>query len=126
MEGDDDGHHIVAANSAAAAAAAAAAAVITIDSSSSSSDDIQKTVSRLYKIWDRTDAMLNQQTFDVAVDEACVRYTCGEVVHLLDLSDDDYYVPSSCLVVTAFLARFEKLQWCLDMVAKVRNTIASQ
>ena len=58
----DDGHHIVAADSAAA---------ITIDSSSS--DDIQTTVIKIDKIWNRTDAMLNQQTFDVAVDEM---YAC--------------------------------------------------
>ena len=49
-EGDDDGDHIVAADS------AAAAAVITIDSSSGS-DDIQMTVSKIDKIWDRTDAL---------------------------------------------------------------------
>ena len=84
FEGNDDGHHIVAADS----AVTAAAATITIVSSSiSGSDDIEMTVSKIHKIWDRTDAMLNQQTFEVAVDEACVRYTCAEVVRMLDLSD---------------------------------------
>ena len=58
FEGDEDGHHIIAADS--------AAAVITIDSSSSGSDDIQMTVSKIDKLWDRTDAVMNQQTFDVA------------------------------------------------------------
>ena len=103
-EGDDDGHHIVAVDSAAAAAAAAAIIIV-----SSGSDDIEMTVSKIDKIWDRTDAMLNQQTFDVAVDEACVRYTCAEVVRMLSLTDDEYYVPSSCFanhtlrcVVTVF------------------------
>ena len=52
---------------------------------------------------------------------------------MLNLSDYEYYVPSSCMVnhtlrcvVTVFMARFEKLQWRLDMIEKVRNTIASQ
>ena len=67
-KGDDDGHHIDAADSSAAAATAAITIV-----SSSGSDDIEMTLSKIDKIWDRTDAMLNQQTFDVAVDEACVR-----------------------------------------------------
>ena len=69
----------------------------------------------------------------LAVYEACVPYTCAEVFRILNLSDDDYYAPSSDLVnhvlrwvVTAFIARFEKLQWRLDMIEKVRNTIASQ
>ena len=63
MEGDDDGHHIVAVDS-----AVDATAVKTIDSSSGS-DDIQMTLtlSSIDKIWDRTDAMLNQQTFDVTL-----------------------------------------------------------
>ena len=124
VEGDD-GYHIV------AAVSAVAAAVITIDNSSS--DDIQTTVSKIDKIWNRTDAMLNQQTFDVAADETCLLYTCAEVVGILDLSDDEYYVPSSGLVnhilrwvVIAFIERFEKMQWRLDMTEKVRNTIASQ
>ena len=124
-EGDDDGRHIVAVDP--------AAATITLVSSSSDSDDIEMTVSKIDKIWDRTDAMLNQQTFDVAVDEACVRYTCAEVVHMLSLTDDEYYMPSSCFVnhtlrcvFAVFMARFEKRQWRLDMIEKVRNTIASQ
>ena len=77
--------------------------------------------------------MLNQQTFDVAVDEACVRYTCAEVVRILNLSDDEYYVPSSGLVnhvlrwvVIAFHEIFWKMQWRLDMIDKVRNTIDIQ
>ena len=122
------GHHIVAADSAVTAADYSYGS-----SSSNSSDDIEMTVSKIDKIWDSTDAMLNQQTFDVAVDEECVRYTCAEVVRMLDLSDDDYYMPSSCLVnhtlrcvVAVFMARFEKLQWRLDMIEKVRNTTASQ
>ena len=52
---------------------------------------------------------------------------------MLNMSDYEYYVPSSCMVnhtlrcvVTVFMARFEKLQWRLDMIEKVRNTIASQ
>ena len=109
-----------------------AANVISINSNSGS-DDIEMTVSKIDKIRDRTDAMLNQQTFDVTVDEACVCYTCAEVVRILSLTDDEYYVPSSCFVnhtlrcvVTVFMARFEKLQWRLDMIEKVRNTIASQ
>ena len=125
-EGDDGGRHIVAVDSAAAAS-------ITIVSSNSDSDDIEMTVSKIDKIWDRTDAMLNQQTFDVAVEEACVRYTCAEVVRMLSLTDDEYYMPSSCFVnhtlrcvVAVFMARFEKRQWRLDMIEKVRNTIASQ
>ena len=55
------------------------------------------------------------------------------MVRTLDLSDDDYYVQSSCLVnhtlrcvVAVFMVRFEKLQWRLGMIEKVRNTIASQ
>ena len=109
---------------------AADSAAITIVSSSDCGD-IEMTVSKIDKIWDRTDAMLNQQTFDVAVDEACVRYTCAEVVRMLGLTDDEYYVPSSYMVnhtlrcaVTVFMARFEKLQWRLDMIEKVKNTIA--
>ena len=131
FEGDDEGHHIVAADS--AVTAAAAATITIVSSSSSSSDDIEMTLSKTDKIWDRTDAMLNQHTLDVAVDEACVRFTCAEVARMLDLLNDEYYVRLSCFVdhtlrcvVAVFMARYEKRQWCLDMIEKVRNIIASQ
>ena len=77
FEGDDDVHHIVTADSAVTATAATITIVSSSSSSSSGSDDIEMTVSKIYKIWDRTDAMMNQQTYDVAVEEACVRYTCA-------------------------------------------------
>ena len=52
FEGDDDGHHIVAADS---AVTAAAATITIVRSSISGSDDIEMTVSKIDKIWDRTD-----------------------------------------------------------------------
>ena len=77
--------------------------------------------------------MINQNTFDAVVDAACVRYACNEVVRILDLSEDEYYVPSSGLimhilrwVVIALEERFGKMQWSLDMADTVRATIASR
>ena len=85
------------------------------------------------RIWNRAEAMMNQNTFDAAVDTACVRYACNEVVRILDLSEDEYYVPSSGLimhilrwVVIALEERFGKMQWSLDMADTVRATIASR
>ena len=49
---------------------------------------MEVTVSKVDRIWNRTEAMLNQHTFDAAIDAACVRYTCDEVFHILDLSED--------------------------------------
>ena len=78
-----------------------AAMVINSSSSNSSNNgndhDMQVTVMNIHRIWNRAEAMMNQNTFDAAVDAACVRYACNEVVRILDLSEDEYYVPSSCL-----------------------------
>ena len=73
-----------------------AAIVISSSSSSSSSSnngndhDMQVTVMNIDRIWNRAEAMMNQNTFDAAVDAACVRYACNEVVRILDLSEDEY------------------------------------
>ena len=115
-----------------------AAMVISSSSSSSSSNngndhDMQVTVMNIDRIWNRAEAMMNQNTFDAAVDAACVRYACTEVVRILDLSEDEYYVPSSGLimhilrwVVIALEERFGKMQWSLDMADTVRATTASR
>ena len=115
-----------------------AAIVISSSSCSSSSNngsdnDMQVTVTNIDRIWNRAEAMMNQNTFDAAVDAACVRYACNEVVRILDLSEDEYYVPSSGLimhilhwVVIALEERFGKTQWSLDMAVTVRATIASR
>ena len=115
-----------------------AAIVISSSSSSSSSNsgndhDMQVTVTNIDRIWNGAEAMMNQNTFDAAVDAACVRYVCNEVVRILDLSEDEYYVPSSGLimhilrwVVIALEERFGKMQWSLDMADTVRATIASR
>ena len=115
-----------------------AAIVISSSSCSSSSNngndhDMQVTVTNIDRIWNRAEAMMNQNTFDAAVDAACVRYACNEVVRILDLSEDEYYVPSSGLimhilrwVVIALEERFGKMQWSLDMADTVRATIASR
>ena len=114
-----------------------AANVISISSSSSSNSgndhDMQVTVMNIDRIWNRAEAMMNQNTFNAAVDAACVRYACKEVVRILDLSEDEYYVPSSGLimhilrwVVIALEERFEKMQWTLDTADTVRATIASR
>ena len=113
-----------------------AAIVISNSSSSSSSssdmqvtvmNDMQVTVTNIDRIWNRAEAMMNQNTFDAAVDAACVRYACNEVVRILDLSEDEYYVPSSGLithilrwVVIALEERFGKMQWSFDMADTVR------
>ena len=81
-----------------------AAIVISSSSSSSSSNnnndhDMQVTVTNIDRIWNRAEAMMNQNTFDAAVDAACVRYACNEVVRILDLSEDEYYVPSSVIIM---------------------------
>ena len=75
---------------------------------------------------------MNQNTFDAAVDAGCVRYASNEVVRIFDISEDEYYVPSSGLimhillwVVIALEERFGKMQWSLDMADTVRATIAS-
>ena len=91
----DDDDHAVSNN---------AANVIAISSSNSSSssgnsDDVQVTVNNIGRIWNRTEAMMNQQTVDAAVDAAYVPYACDEVVRILNLSEDEYYVPSSGLML---------------------------
>ena len=55
------------------------------------------------------------------------------MVLILDLSEDEYYVPSSGLimhilswVVIALEERFGKMQWSLDMADTFRATIASR
>ena len=55
------------------------------------------------------------------------------VVRILDLSEDEYYVPSSGLVnhilrwdVIPMNERCGRLQWHLDIMEKVRKSIASQ
>ena len=111
-----------------------AAIVISSSSSNNGNDhDMQVTVTNINRIWNRAEAMMNQNTFDAAIDAACVRYACNEVVRILDLSEDEYYVPSSGLimhilrwVVIALEERFGKMQWSLDMADTVRATIASR
>ena len=94
---------------------------------------LQSEVTNIDRIWNRAEAMMNQNTFDAAVDAACVRYACNEVVRILDLSEDEYYVPSSGLImhilrcVVIYLEeRFGKMQWSIDMADTVRATIASR
>ena len=94
---------------------------------------LQSEVTNIDRIWNRAEAMINQNTFDAAVDAACVRYACNEVVRILDLSEDEYYVPSSGLimhilrcVVIELEERFGKMQWSIDMADTVRATIASR
>ena len=60
---------------------------------------MQVTVNNIGIIWNRMEAMMNQQTVDAAVDAACVRYACDEVVRILNLSENEYYVPSSGLIL---------------------------
>ena len=109
-----------------------AANVIVVSSSNSSSsvnnDDMQATVNNIDRIWNHTEAMLNQQTFVSALDAACVRYAYDEVVRVLDMSKGEYYVPSSGVllhilrwVAMASEERFVKTQWYFD-----RTSIASQ
>ena len=108
---------------------------IVINSSSSSSGsnndndhDMQATVTIIDRIWNRAEAMMNQNTFDAAVDAACIRYACNEVVRILDLSEDEYYVPSSGLikhiirwVVISLEERFAKTQWNVDMTDTIKQ-----
>ena len=116
-----------------------AAIVISSSSSSSSSSnsgndhDMPATVTNIDRIWNRAEAMMNQNSFDAAVDAACVRYACNEVVRILDLSEDEYYEPSSGLIMhilrwvaIALEERFGKIQWSLDMTDMVSATIASR
>ena len=63
-----------------------------------SSDDMEATVNGIDRIQDRTEALLNQQSFDASSDEACVRYVCDEVCRILNLSKDEVYPPSSGLI----------------------------
>ena len=120
---DDDDH----ADDAAVSNNAANVIVISsCNSSSGNSDDMQ--VNKIDRIWNRTEAMLNQQTVDAAVDAACVRYACDEVVRILDLSEDEYYAPSSGLIlhilrllVIALEERFWKMQWRLHMMARSKR-----
>ena len=65
---------------------------------SNSSDDMVATVNGIDVIQNRTEALLNQQSFDAAPDAACVRYVCDEVCRILNLSKDEVYTPSSGLI----------------------------
>ena len=76
--------------------------VIVISSSNNSSgnsDDMQVTVNNIDRIWNCTEAMLNQQSVDAAVDAACVRYACDEVDRILYMLEDEYYLPPSGLML---------------------------
>ena len=102
-------------------------------SNNGNDNDMQVTVMNIDRIWNRAEAMMNQNTFNAAVDAACVRYACNEVVRILDLSEDEYYVPSSGLImhilrwiIIAVEERVGKMQWCADMADTVRATIASR
>ena len=110
-----------------------AAIVISSSSSSSSSRssaDMQATMQGIDRIYNRTEAMLNQQAFDAAFDAGCVHYLRDEVVRILNLSDDEYYMPSSGLLlhilrwaVYAGEERCGKLQWRMDILEKVKDSI---
>ena len=65
---------------------------------SMSSDDMHATVDFVDIIQDRTEALLNQQSFDTTLKEACVLYVCNEVCHILNLSKDEVYTPSSNII----------------------------
>ena len=99
--------------------------VILIISSSTSSDNVEATVSGIHRIWNRTETMLNKQTFDVALDVACVRYVFDELVRMLNLLEDEYCMPSSDLIqhlmrwaVMLLTDRCGKLQWRLHMMGE--------
>ena len=90
-------------------------------------------MSGIDKILNRAEAMLNQHTFDAALAGACVRYACDDVVRILDLSEDEYYMPSSGLIqhilhwdVMSLTDRCERMQWRLDMMEKVTESIGSR
>lgn len=64
---------------------------------------------------------------------ACVRYACDEVVRILDLSEDEYYMPYSGFiyhilrwVVMALTDRCGRIQCRLDIMKKVKESIGSR
>ena len=123
---DDDDEHTAVSNDAANVISSSC------NSSSGNSHDMQVTANSIDRIWNRAEAMMNQHTIDAAVDAACVRYACDEVVRILNLSEDEYYVPSSglimhilCWLVIALEEKIGKMQWFLDIKDTVRATIAS-
>ena len=80
------------------------------------------------RIQDLKEAMLNQQSFNPALDVACVRYVCDEVYRILNLSKDEVYTPSSGLIqhllrwtVMSLTDRCATLQWQIDMMGMVRE-----
>ena len=94
---------------------------------------MKATVSGIDRIWNSTEAMLNQQTFDAAIVVVCVRYVCDKVCRILNLSENEYYMPSSGLIhhilrwaVMSLTNRCGKLQWRLDTMEKVREIIGSR
>ena len=112
------------------------AAIVLFSSSSSSSssgDDMQGAVQGIDRIWNCMEAMINQQAFDAAFDVGSVRYLCDEVVRILNLLGDEYYMPPSGLLlhilrwaVYAVEERCGKLQWRIDIIEKVKDSIKSQ
>ena len=124
---DDDDEHTAVSNDAANVISSSS------NSSSGNSHDMQVTVNSIDSIWNRAEAMINQHTVDAVVDAACVRYACDEVVRILNLSEDEYYVPFSGVImnilrwlVIALDERIGKMQWRLDIKDTVRTTIASR
>ena len=53
---------------------------------------MKATMQGIDKVYDRTEAILNEQAFYAAFDAGCVRYVRDEVVRILNLSDDEYYI----------------------------------
>ena len=53
---------------------------------SMSNDDMHATVDFVDIIQDRTEALLNQQSFDTTLKEACVLYVCNEATLWMDAS----------------------------------------
>ena len=81
------------------------------------------------RIQDRTEAIFNQ-SFDAAVDAACVLYMFNEVCRILNLSTDEVYTPSSgliqhllCRTVISLNDRWTTLQWQIEMADKVREAM---
>ena len=101
-----------------------------ISISSEEMADMEATMSGIDRIRDRS----NEHNFYKALDVACVQYACGEVVGIMDLTDDkECYIPSSGLVLHILrwlaidvTAKYGNMQWRCDVKNMFRKSLTER
>ena len=107
--------------------------IINSSNSSSSGEDMTMTMRHIDKIIDRSESMVSEQRFNVAVESAAVRYACDEVNRVMNLNSDDDYTPSSDTIMHLLrwltievLTTCGTAKWRERVTDKVRDVLIEQ